>query len=75
MRRSVLVRTPFCGDVYISAPEDSTVLECFWHSELTSQQRQKAGDWMSHEGWFAYAHGVIEHDEGLFDKIQEEPVT
>jgi hypothetical protein len=34
-----------------------------------------AGNWLSSEGWFQYANGVLELDQGLFDRIQEERVT
>ncbi len=67
--------TPNCGAVYIAALVDSPALECFWRNELNSDQRQAAGNWLSSEGWFQYANGVLELDQGLFDRIQEETVT
>jgi hypothetical protein len=73
-RRSIIVTTPMCGDVYISAPITSAALEIFWHNELNSKQRMVCSNWLSHEGWFAYANGVIELEDGLFDRIQQETV-
>ncbi len=72
-RHSVLIRTPYCGDVYVAAIADSNILECFWHSELSTKQRTWAGNWLAEEGWFNYANGALELDQGLFDRIQDEP--
>jgi hypothetical protein len=75
-RRSIMVTTPKCGQVYISAPVNEDPLSVFWHNELNSQQRMVCSNWLSHEGWFAYANGVIELEDGLFDRIQQEtPAT
>ncbi len=73
-RRCVLVMTPNCGAVYVAAIADTVALECFWREELNTQQRMAAGNWLSSEGWFHYANGVIDLDQGLFDRIQEETV-
>lgn len=72
MRHSIIVRTPYCGDVYVSAPEGQGALECYWHSELNSNQRLAAANWMSHEGWFAYANGNADVDQGIFEGLEEE---
>jgi hypothetical protein len=75
MRRSIIVTTPKCGDVYITPVANSGVLQIFWHNELHSHQRMVCGNWLSHEGWFAYANGTIDLEDGLFDRIQEETAT
>ena len=71
MKRSIMVRTPSWGDVYIASRYDTTVLEIFWRNELKMEQRVKASEWLSQEGWYAYCNGMIEMRPNLFQEIQE----
>jgi hypothetical protein len=61
MNHSILVATPSWGDVYIASRSDATVLELFWNGNrvLSANERKAASAWLSAEGWFAYANGVI----------------
>jgi hypothetical protein len=61
MKHSILVATPAWGDVYIASRSDTTVLELFWMGNrvLSANERKAASAWLSAEGWFAYANGVI----------------
>ena len=73
-KRSVLVATPSWGDVYIASRSDTTVLELFWNGNrvLSANQRKAALAWLSAEGWFAYANGVIaDADQEILKLIAE----
>jgi len=61
MKHSILVATPSWGDVYIASRSDTTVLHLFWKGNrvLSANERKAALAWLSAEGWFAYANGVI----------------
>jgi hypothetical protein len=61
MKHSIRVATPSWGEVYIASRSDTIVLELFWNRNrvLSANERKAALAWLSAEGWFAYANGVI----------------
>ena len=74
MNRSVLVATPSWGDVYITSRSDTIILELFWKGNrvLSANERKAASAWLSAEGWFAYANGVIgDADQEILKLIAE----
>jgi len=74
MNHSILVATPSWGDVYIASRSDTTVLQLFWNGNrvLSANQRKAALAWLSAEGWFAYANGVIaDADQEILKLIAE----
>jgi len=74
MKHSILVATPSWGDVYIASRSDTTVLQLFWNGNrvLSANQRKAALAWLSAEGWFAYANGVIaDADQEILKLIAE----
>jgi hypothetical protein len=74
MKHSILVATPSWGDVYIASRSDTTVLELSWNGNrvLSANQRKAALAWLSAEGWFAYANGVIaDADQEILKLIAE----
>ena len=74
MKHSIFVATPSSGDVYIVSRSDTTVLELFWNGNrvLSANQRKAASAWLSAEGWFAYANGVIgDADQEVLKLIAE----
>jgi hypothetical protein len=74
MKHSILVATPAWGDVYIVSRFDTTVLELFWvgNSFPSAHERKAASAWLSAEGWFAYANGVIgDADQEVLKLIAE----
>ena len=51
-----------------------TVLELFWNGNrvLSANERKAASAWLSAEGWFAYANGVIgDADQEILKLIAE----
>ena len=73
-KRSILVATPSWGDVYIASRSDTTVLELFWNGNRvpSANERKAASAWLSAEGWFAYARGVIsDPDQEILKLIAE----
>jgi hypothetical protein len=78
MKHSILVATPSWGDVYIVSRSDTTVLELFWNGNrvLSANERKAASAWLSAEGWFAYANGVIgDADQEILKLIAEAQKT
>ena len=74
MKHSILVATPSWGDVYIASRSDAIVLELFWTGNpvLSANERKAALAWLSAEGWFAYATGVIgDADQEVLKLIAE----
>jgi hypothetical protein len=74
IKRSILVATPAWGDVYIASKSDTTVSEPFWlgNRVLNADERKAASAWLSAEGWFAYANGLIaDADEEILKLIAE----
>ncbi len=74
MKHSILVATPSWGDVYIASRSDTTVLELFWNGNrvLGANERKAVLAWLSAEGWFAYANGVIgDADQEVLKLIAE----
>jgi hypothetical protein len=74
IKHSILVATPSWGNVYIAARSDTTVLELFWSSNYvpSANECKAAAAWLSAEGWFAYANGVIgDADEEVLRLIAE----
>ena len=74
MKHSILVATPSWGDVYIASRSDTTVLKLFWNGNrvLSANERKAALAWLSAEGWFAYANGVIgDADQEVLKLIAE----
>jgi hypothetical protein len=74
MKHSILVATPSWGEVYIASRSDTTVLELFWMGTrvLSANERKAALAWLSAEGWFAYANGVIgDADQEILKLIAE----
>ena len=71
MKRSIMVQTPSWGEVYIASEYESDVLHLFWRNNLNPEQRMRASEWLSKEGWFQYCNGVIEMNPDLFQEIQE----
>ena len=74
MKHSILVATPSCGEVYIVSRSDTIVLELFWNGNrvLSANERKAASGWLSAEGWFAYANGVIgDADQEILKLIAE----
>jgi hypothetical protein len=74
IKHSILVATPAWGNVYIAARSDTPVLELFWSGNGLpgANERKAAAAWLSAEGWFAYASGVIgDPDEEVLRLIAE----
>jgi hypothetical protein len=74
MKHSILVTTPSWGDVYITSRSDTTVLELFWNGNrvLSANEHKAASAWLSAEGWFAYASGLIgDADQEILKLIAE----
>jgi hypothetical protein len=74
MKHSILVATPSWGDVYIAPRSDNIVLELFWigNRVLSADERKAASAWLSAEGWFAYANGLIgDADQEILRLIAE----
>lgn len=74
MKHSILVATPSWGDVHIAPRSDTAVLELFWMGNrvLSANERKAAAAWLSAEGWFAYASGVIgDADQEILKLIAE----
>jgi hypothetical protein len=74
MKHCILVATPSCGEVYIVPRSQTTVLELFWNrnSLPSANERKAAAAWLSAEGWFAYATGVIgDPDQEVLKLIAE----
>ena len=74
MKHSIRVATPSWGEVYIASRSDTTVLELFWNGRrvLSANERKAASAWLSAEGWFAYANGVIgDADQEILKLIEE----
>jgi hypothetical protein len=74
MKRSILVATPSWGDVYIASRPDTTVLELIWNKNgvIGANERKAAAAWLSAEGWFAYANGIIgDADQNVLKLIAE----
>jgi hypothetical protein len=74
MNHSILVATPSWGNVYIASRSDTVALELFWigKSVLSPNERKAASAWLSAEGWFAYANGVIgDADQEVLKLIAE----
>jgi hypothetical protein len=61
MKHSILVATPSWGDVYITSRSNTIILELFWKGNrvLSANERKAALAWLSAEGWYAYANGII----------------
>jgi hypothetical protein len=73
-KHAILVPTPSWGDVYIVSRSDTSVLELFWmgNSVPSANERKAALAWLSAEGWFAYANGVIgDADQEVLKLIAE----
>ena len=78
MKHSILVATPCWGDVYIASRSDTPVLELFWKKNrvLSADERKAASAWLSAEGWFACANGVIgDADQEISELIAEASET
>ena len=74
MKHTILVATPSWGDVYIASRSDTTVLLLFWKGDrvLSLNERKAASAWLSAEGWFAYASGIIgDADQEVLKLIAE----
>jgi hypothetical protein len=74
MKHSILVATPSWGDVYIASRSGTTVLLLFRKGNrvLSPNEREAASAWLSAEGWFAYASGVIgDPDQEVLKVIAE----
>jgi hypothetical protein len=74
MKHSILVATPSWGDVYIKSISGTTVLLLCWKRNrvLSPDERKAASAWLSAEGWFAYACGVIaDADQEVLKLIAE----
>ena len=74
MKHSILVRTPSWGDVYIASRSDNTLLLLFSKGNrvLSPNEHKAALAWLSAEGWFAYASGVIgDADQEVLKLIAE----
>ena len=75
MKHSILVATPSWGDVYIASSSGTSVLLLFWRGNrvLSPNERKAASAWLSAEGWFAYASGVIgDADQEVLKLIDQE---
>jgi hypothetical protein len=74
MKHSIVVATPSWGDVYIAARSGTSVLLLFWKGDrvLSLNELEAASAWLSAEGWFAYASGVIgDADQKVLKLIAE----
>jgi hypothetical protein len=74
MKHTILVATPSWGDVYIASRSDTTLLLLFWEGNrvLSLNERKAASAWLSAEGWFAYASGIIgDADQEVLKLIAE----
>ena len=74
MKHTILVATPSWGDVYIASRSDTTLLLLFWKGNrvLSLNERKAASAWLSAEGWFAYASGIIgDADQEVLKLIAE----
>jgi hypothetical protein len=74
MKHSILVATPSWGDVYIAPRPGTGVLELFWKGNrvLNANEWKAAAAWLSAEGWFEYANGVIgDADQEILELIAE----
>jgi hypothetical protein len=74
IKHTILVATPSWGDVYIASRSDTTLLLLFWKGNrvLSLNERKAASAWLSAEGWFAYASGIIgDADQEVLKLIAE----